>query len=89
MTQKELLSLEHLKIAEVKTFVHIHTEDGWVLTDWNTGDDIKNYWSSVCMYTPIKDQYPDYRVITADEDKVLKGMAYESRVLEINKRKDE
>ena len=67
MTQKELLSLDHLKIAEVKPgyFLHVHTEDGWVLTDWN-GEDIKEYSGSVCIYAPIKDEYNDYYIVTSE-----------------------
>lgn len=69
MTQKELLSLEHLKIAEVKEgyFLHVHTEDGYFLTSWVEGDDIKNYSGAICIYAPIMDEYDDYRVISEDE----------------------
>lgn len=67
MTKQELLNLEHLKIAEETIFVHIHTEDGWFMTSWNEGDDIKEYSGSVCYYMPIRDTYEDYRIITIDE----------------------
>lgn len=67
MTQKELLNLEHLSIAEVKKFVHIHTEEGYVMTSWNDGDDVKEYAGSVCYYMPIRDDYDDYRVITKEK----------------------
>ena len=67
MTKQELLNLEHLKIAEETIFVHIHTEDGWIMTSWNEGDDIKEYSGSVCYYMPIRDTYEDYRIITIDE----------------------
>lgn len=65
MTREELLNLEHLAVAELKTgqFLHIHVEDGWRMTTWKEGDDIKNYSSFQCMYAPIKDEYADYRVI--------------------------
>lgn len=73
MTQKELLSLDNLKIAEVKEgyFLHVHTKDGYKLTAWKEGDDIKEYYASECIYAPIMDEYIDYRVITEDEDKAL------------------
>ena len=69
MTQKELLSLEHLKIAEVKPnlFLHVHAEDGWHITSWNEGDKIEDYWGCQCIYAPIKDEYPDYRMIESME----------------------
>ena len=72
MTQKELLNLEHLKIAEIKPnlFLHIHTEEGWILTDWDNVD-IKNYSGSICMYAPIRDEYADFRVITESEHNEL------------------
>lgn len=65
MTQKELLSLEHLKIAEVKEgyYLHIHTEDGYYLTTWEDGSDVKEYVGTECIYAPIREEYEDYRVI--------------------------
>lgn len=69
MTQKELLNLDHLKIAEVKPgyFTHVHAEDGFYITDWNK-ENIKDYSASVCMYLPIRDEYKDYYIITATEN---------------------
>ena len=67
MTKQELLNLEHLKIAEETIFVHIHTEEGWIMTSWKEGDDIKEYSGSVCYYMPIRDTYVDYRIIAIDE----------------------
>lgn len=67
MTQEQLLKMEHLKIAEVKPgmFVHIHAEDGYVITPWGEHEDIKEYSGSTCMWMPIRDSYDDdYRTIT-------------------------
>ena len=68
MLKEELLKLDNLSIAEEKLgyFVHIHTKDGYILTSWN-GEDIKEYSGSVCAYMPIRDEYPEYRVIGVDE----------------------
>lgn len=71
MTRQELLSLDHLAIAEVTKFVHIHTEEGWYMTEWKDGDDIKEYSGSVCYYMPIREDYADYRVITAEKHNEL------------------
>lgn len=74
MTQKELLSLEHLKIAEVKPgyFLHVHCEDGFYLTSWDGKvDDIKEFTACVCMYAPIRDEYDNYRIITSEEYSIL------------------
>ena len=67
MTQSELLNLEHLSIAEVKKFVHIHTEEGYFMTSWTDDKDIKEYAGSVCFYMPIRGVYDDYRIITLEE----------------------
>lgn len=83
MTRQELLNLEHLAVAEVTKFVHIHTEDGWYMTDWDGGN-IKEYSGSVCYYMPIRDTYPDYRVITAEEHEELMKRQEEVIKLEEN-----
>lgn len=69
MTRQEILNLPHLLISEVipNKFVHIHCEDGYILTDYNEDKDIKDYYGSVCVYFPIKEEYDTYRVITQAE----------------------
>lgn len=67
MTKQEVLSLDHLSIATETKFVHIHTEEGYIMTEWKEGDDIKQYSGSNCYYMPIQEVYPDYRVITIEE----------------------
>lgn len=70
MTQQEILNLPNLKIAELRTgmFLHIHAADGYMITSWHEGDDIKDYSGSFCMWMPIRDNYDgDYRVITKQE----------------------
>ena len=90
MTQKELLNLEHLSIAEVKKFVHIHTEEGYVMTSWKDGDDIKEYAGSVCYYMPIRNEYEDYRIITLKEHNDLENQRDEAiKEFEINNRDNE
>jgi hypothetical protein len=75
MTRKEILNLPHLLISEVlpNKFVHLHCEDGYILTDYTEGKNIKDYYGSVCVYFPIKDEYDTYRVITqAEHENYLK-----------------
>ena len=76
MTQQELLNLSNLKVAEVKPnmFLHIHAQDGYMITPYFDGMDIKNYESGECYYMPIENEYPAYRVITAEEDKVYSNL---------------
>lgn len=74
MTQDQILKMDHLMVAEVKPnmFVHIHAEDGYIITAWNENEDIKNYSGSVCLYMPIRDSYDDdYRIITVAEHNEL------------------
>lgn len=74
MTQEQLLKMEHLSIAEVKPgmFVHIHAEDGYVITPWSEHEDVKEYSGSTCMWMPIRDSYDDdYRTITQAEHEEL------------------
>ena len=90
MTQKELLSLDHLSIAEVKKFVHIHTEEGYVMTSWTDEKDIKEYAGSVCYYMPIRNEYEDYRIITLKEHNELENRRDEAiKEFEINNRDNE
>lgn len=74
MTQEQLLNMEHLKIAEVKPgmFVHVHAEDGYIITSWHDTDNIEDYTGSQCMWMPIRDEYDhNYRIITLMEHKDL------------------
>lgn len=84
MTRDELLNLEHLAIAEVTKFVHIHTEEGYFMTEWMEGQDIKEYSGSVCYYMPIRDTYADYRIITAEEHTELERLQEEAYKAEEN-----
>lgn len=84
MTRDELLNLEHLAIAEVTKFVHIHTEEGYFMTEWMEGQDIKEYSGSVCYYMPIRDTYADYRIITAEEHAELERLQEEAYKAEEN-----
>ena len=70
MTQKELLALPHLAIAEVnEKWVHIHTEEGFYITDFDQEKgDINEYSDFTCMYSTINtEEYPEYYIITEVE----------------------
>lgn len=85
MTQENLLKMDNLKVAEVKPnmFVHIHAEDGYIITSWSEDEDIKNYSGSVCMWMPIRDTYDDdYRTITVAEHEELDRRQREAFELE-------
>lgn len=87
MTREELLKLEHLEIATVTKFVHLHTEPGYVITPWFDGMDILEYSGSACYYMPIRDNYVDYRVITEVDHLELEKQRKEAEI-EKEKEKD-
>lgn len=73
MTKQEILNLPHLKISEEieGKFVHIHAEEGFIITNWNESKDIKDYQGSECIYFPIRDEYDDHRIISNSEHDLL------------------
>lgn len=92
MTQEQILKMEHLKVAEVKPnmFVHVHAEDGYIITAWGEQEDIKNYSGSVCMYMPIRDSYDDdYRTITVEEHNEFQRLCDEAHKVEMEMNKPE
>lgn len=71
MTKEEILNIENLKVAEsTDKFIHIHAKDGYYITKFKEGDDIKAYYGAVCIYSPIMEEYPEYRTITAELHKI-------------------
>ena len=89
MTQEQLLKMDHLKIAEVKPgmFVHIHAEDGFIITAWGEHEDIKEYSGSTCMWMPIRDNYDDdYRTITTAEHEEFERRCIEAHEAEMKER---
>lgn len=66
MTKDNLLKLEHTT-STVGKYITITAEDGYRITSWKEGGDIAAFSSFTQSYLPIKDSYPDYRVITQEE----------------------
>lgn len=85
MTRQEILNLPHLSIAEAlpNKFVHLHCEVGYILTDYTEGKDIKDYYGSICVYFPIKDEYDAYRVITQAEHENYLALQEQAMQVEI------
>lgn len=92
MTKQELMSMPNLAISEETKFVHIHTEKGYFITEKELSD-VKAYQGFECMYAPIKDEYPDYKVITEAEhleNERIKNEAIEAEIkAKEEKRKEE
>lgn len=66
MTKDNLLKLEHTT-STVGKYIAITAEEGYRITSWKEGEDIATFSSFTQSYLPIKDKYPDYRVITQEE----------------------
>lgn len=87
MTQQEILNLPHLKISEVlpNKFVHIHAEQGYMITSHMVGDNVKDYYGTECVYFPIREEYEAHRVISLEEHnsyEELREKAIEEELLE-------
>ena len=92
MTQEQILKMEHLSVAEVKPgkFVHVHAEEGYIITAYGEHEDIKNYSGSSCMYMPIRDSYDDdYRTITVEQHEEFERLQREVIEKEMKERENE
>lgn len=75
MTKLELMSLQHLDVAEQKRLIHLHSEEGWLICNFTEGMDIMDYASTNCLYVPVKDEYIEtYSTITVEQDAIYRGM---------------
>jgi len=78
MKKEDLLKLDHLKIAEeTPKYLHIHCEDGFKATSWKEGDELKDFNCFRCAYMPVRDEYPDYHIITEEKAKELEDKQHE------------
>ena len=84
MTINEILNLGHISSSEVPNYTRIQTEEGYYMTAWTEGDDIRKYAGSNVYYLPVRENYdyPDLRVITVEEHERLS--AERDAELEIN-----
>lgn len=82
MTKDELKNLPHLRIVEENTTtLHIHCENGYVLYNVSTIENIDEnnepytdyeMSGSCCYYFPIYEEYPKYVIVTELEYDKLK-----------------
>ena len=79
MTKEQLTTLEHVVYRETEAFVHLHTEEGYYITEYQDGDDIKDFCASECWYIPLMEEYPDFRVIDTEEYNRLEAEAEKKR----------
>lgn len=79
MTKEQLMTLEHVEVRETKDFIHLHTDEGYYITEWQGGDDITDFNASECWYIPLMEEYPNFRVLNAEEYNHLDAEAEKKR----------
>lgn len=85
MKFEDLQKITELEVCEYTgNTLHIHCKEGFYLTDF-TGDDF------FCAFLPIKEEYPDYQVITKlqhDENLEKKKEALRKRRKELEEKEE-
>lgn len=66
MKKTDLQNLPHCYYSE-GDFIRLYTEDGWFLV--KSSDKIENFYAFSEAFLPIKEEYPEYKVIDAEEKK--------------------
>ena len=64
MKRTDLQNLPHCFYYE-GDFIRLYTEDGWFLV--KSSDKIENFYAFSEAFLPIKEEYPEYKVITLEE----------------------
>lgn len=72
MTKKQLLSMEHT-ISKVGEYITLTADSGYCITLWKSGSDIATFSCFTQSFMPIRDKYPEYRVITTAEAERLQA----------------
>lgn len=67
MKKTDLQNLPHCSYSE-GDFIRLYTEDGWFLV--KSTDKIENFYAFSEAFLPIKEEYPEYKVITLEEKKI-------------------
>lgn len=73
MKLDEIKQLPHIIIKEITDkYTHIDTETGYKMTLWVESDPIEEYAAFSCIYLPFFEDYPAYRIVSDEEDTLLK-----------------
>ena len=73
MKLDEIKNLQHIIIKETNDkYTHIDTETGYKMTLWVESDPIEDYSAFSCIYLPFFEDYPAYRIVSDEEDTLLK-----------------
>lgn len=67
MKFEDLQKIEVLEVCEYTgNTLHLHCKQGYYLTEF-TGDDYLKYTDFFCAFLPIKEEYPNYQVVTVEQ----------------------
>lgn len=67
MKFEDLQKIAELEVCEYTgNTLHLHCKQGYYLTEF-TGDDYLKYTDFFCTFLPIKEEYPNYHVITIEQ----------------------
>lgn len=67
MKFEDLQKIEALEVCEYTgNTLHLHCKQGYYLTEF-TGDDYLKYTDFFCTFLPVKEEYPNYQVLTIEQ----------------------
>lgn len=67
MKFEDLQKIEALEVCEYTgNTLHLHCKQGYYLTEF-TGDDYLKYTDFFCTFLPIKEEYPNYKLLTNEQ----------------------
>ena len=67
MKFEDLQKIEALEVCEYTgNTLHLHCKQGYYLTEF-TEDDYLKYTDFFCAFLPIKEEYPNYQVLTIEQ----------------------
>lgn len=72
MTKSELLKLNNVYV-EIGSHVTLTASDGYKITEWEYGNDISTFSCFSKVHMAVREDYPNYRVLTKDEAERLQS----------------
>lgn len=67
MKFEDLQKIAELEVCEYTgNTLHLHCKQGYYLTEF-TGDDYLKYTDFFCAFLPIKEEYPNYQLLTNEQ----------------------
>lgn len=92
MKFEDLQKIEALEVCEYTgNTLHLHCKQGYYLTEFTGDDDYLKYTDFFCTFLPVKEEYPNYQVITKlqhDENLEKKKEALRKRRKELEEKEE-